>query len=204
MRTTRLITAAAIAASCAFASQAALAYGAGDFFVRGGIAKSHVKSDNGNLDGGLGELNVQNDRGFYYGLGYLFHDNIGIELSGQDKVEHKLNTSTQGDIGTIDRLPVNLLVNYYPLGGYDSRVQPYVGAGINYTRFSGEPEGIEARRSYGAIGQVGVDLAITENVLLNGFASYADVDSRLSMDGERIGTAKVDPLTVGGGVTFRF
>ncbi|MDR5894044.1 OmpW/AlkL family protein [Halomonas mongoliensis] len=194
MRTSRLITAAAIAASCAFASQAALAYSAGDTFVRGGFAKSDTRSDNGVADGiSSGET------GFTFGAGYLFHDNIGVELNSSEKIEHTVN----GD-DTIDRMPVNLLVNYYPLGGMDSRVQPYVGAGLNYTRFSGEPEGVDARRSYGAVGQVGVDLAITENLMLNGFANYADVDSRISVDGERLGTAKVDPMTIGGGVTLRF
>ncbi|MBE0490546.1 MAG: OmpW family protein [Halomonas sp.] len=197
MRTTRLITAAAIAASCAFASQAALAYSAGDTFVRGGFAKSDTRSDNGVLDGiSSGET------GFTFGAGYLFHDNIGVELNSSEKIEHEFSAGDLG--GTIDRMPVNLLVNYYPLGGLDSRVQPYVGAGLNYTRFSGEPEGVDARRSYGAVGQVGVDLAITENLMLNGFANYSDVDSRLSVEGERIGTAKVDPMTIGGGVTLRF
>lgn len=197
MRTTRLITAAAIAASCAFASQAALAYSAGDTFVRGGFAKSDTRSDNGVLDGiSSGET------GFTFGAGYLFHDNIGVELNSSEKIEHEI--AGDGFAGSIDRMPVNLLVNYYPLGGMDSRVQPYVGAGLNYTRFSGEPEGVDARRSYGAVGQVGVDLAITENLMLNGFANYADVDSRISVDGERVGTAKMDPMTIGGGVTLRF
>ncbi|MFB9148080.1 OmpW family protein [Halomonas alkalicola] len=197
MRTTRLITAAAIAASCAFASQAALAYSAGDTFVRGGFAKSDTRSDNGAADGvSSGET------GFTFGAGYLFHDNIGVELNSSEKIEHEI--AGDGFAGSIDRMPVNLLVNYYPLGGMDSRVQPYVGAGLNYTRFSGEPEGVDARRSYGAVGQVGVDLAITENLMLNGFANYADVDSRISVDGERVGTAKMDPMTIGGGVTLRF
>ncbi|MFO7649561.1 MULTISPECIES: OmpW/AlkL family protein [Halomonas] len=197
MRTTRLITAAAIAASCAFASQAALAYSAGDTFVRGGFAKSDTRSDNGVLDGvSSGET------GFTLGAGYLFHDKVGVELNGSEKIEHEI--AGDGLAGTIDRMPVNLLVNYYPMGGLDSRVQPYVGAGLNYTRFSGEPEGVDARRSYGAVGQVGVDLAITDNLMLNGFANYADVDSRISVNGDRIGTAKVDPMTIGGGVTLRF
>ncbi|MCE9664335.1 outer membrane beta-barrel protein [Halomonas sp. M5N1S17] len=197
MNTTRLIPVAVIAASCAFVSQAALAYSAGDTFVRGGFAKSDTRSDNGVLDSiSSGET------GFTFGAGYLFHDQIGIELNSSEKIEHDFSA---GDLaGSVDRMPVNLLVNYYPLGGLDSRVQPYVGAGLNYTRFSGEPEGIDARRSYGAVGQVGIDLAVTDNFMLNGFANYADVDSRLSQDGERLGTAKVDPMTIGGGVTFRF
>ncbi|MCH4564873.1 MULTISPECIES: OmpW/AlkL family protein [Halomonas] len=197
MSKTKLISAVAIAAGCAFASQAALAYSAGDIFVRGGIGKSDTRSDNGVVDS-----ISSGERGFTYGAGYLFHDKIGVELNGSEKIEHDFSA---GDLsGSFDRMPVNLLVNYYPLGGLDSRVQPYVGAGLNYTRFSGEPEGIDARRNYGAVGQVGIDLAVTDNFMLNGFANYADVESRLSVDGERIGKAKVDPMTIGGGVTLRF
>ncbi|MCE8039651.1 MAG: OmpW/AlkL family protein [Halomonadaceae bacterium] len=201
MKPIRLIPVVALAAGCTFASQAALAYSAGDAFVRGGVAQSDVRSDNGEVLGQ--DVDISTARGFTFGAGYLFTDNIGIELNSSEKFEHDVALGG-ADLGTIDRMPVNLLVNYYPLGGFDSRVQPYVGAGLNYTRFSGEPEGIDARRSYGAVGQVGIDLAITDNFMLNGFANYADVDARLSSEGEAIGTAKVDPMTIGGGVTFRF
>ena len=203
MKTTKLITAAAIAGCSLFAAQSALAYSAGDFFVRGGVAKTDTRSDNVNV--GDADLGISSaERGFSYGLGYLFHDNIGVELSGTEKFEHDL-TVDGAAAGTVDRMPINLMVNYYPLGGLDSRVQPYVGAGLNYTRFSGESlEGLDVRRSYGAIGQVGIDLAVTDNVMLNGFANYADVDSDIRIDGTEVGTAKVDPLTIGGGVTFRF
>lgn len=202
MKPIRLIPVVAFAASAALASQTALAYSAGDTFVRGGFAKSDVGSDNGNVQGQ--ELGISSgETGFTFGAGYLFHDKVGVELNGSEKIEHDLSLAGS-DLGTIDRMPVNLLVNYYPLGGLDSRVQPYVGAGLNYTRFSGEPEGIDARRSYGAVGQVGVDLAVTDNFMLNGFANYADVDSDISVNGNEAGEANVDPMTIGGGVTFRF
>lgn len=201
MKPIRLIPVVALAASSLFASQAVLAYGAGDAFVRGGFAKSDPSSDNGQVAGE--DLSIDNANGFTFGAGYLFHDKIGVELNGSEAYEHDLSLGG-ADIGSIDRMPVNLLVNYYPLGGLDSKVQPYVGAGVNYTRFSGEPEGIDADHSYGAAGQVGVDLAVTDNFSLNGFANYADVDSDISVAGESAGKAKVDPMTIGGGVTFRF
>ncbi|EWH01465.1 membrane protein [Halomonas sp. BC04] len=139
MKTIRLIPVAVIAASCAFVSQAALAYSAGDTFVRGGFAKSDTRSDNGNV--GDADLGISSgETGFTFGVGYLFTDNLGVELNSSEKIEHSLSADG-GDAGTIDRMPVNLMVNYYPLGGFDSRVQPYAGAGLNYTRFSGEPEG---------------------------------------------------------------
>ncbi len=198
MSNMKLISAAVITAGFALASSAALAYNAGDAFVRGGVAQTDAGSGNGNLDGD--SLNVQSARGFTFGAGYLFTDKVGVELNSSEKFEHDLNTSTLGGVGSVDRLPINLLVNYYPMGGLDSRVQPYVGAGLNYTRFSGEPSGVNIDESYGAIGQVGVDLAVTDNVMLNGYASYADVNADINVGGE----VDIEPVTIGGGVTYRF
>ncbi|QTF91594.1 OmpW family outer membrane protein [Halomonas sp. BM-2019] len=199
----RFLTAALLTTGGLIASQAVLAYSAGDIFVRGGYAQTDTRSDNGQA-AGL-DLGVSSARGFTYGLGYLFTDRLGIELNGSEKFEHDLSLGG-GDFGSVDRMPINLLVNYYPLGGLDSRVQPYVGAGLNYTRFSGEdtPLPIDVRRSYGAIGQLGVDLAVAQGVMLNGFVSYADVSADVRLDGDKIGEAKIDPMTFGGGVTFRF
>ncbi|WP_416137443.1 OmpW/AlkL family protein [Halomonas sp. HK25] len=198
------LTAALLTAGSLITSQMALAYSAGDIFVRGGIAQTDVTSNNGDLTPDNLRLGVSDERGLYYGLGYLFTDKLGIELSGQEKVEHDL-TLAGGPIGSVDRMPVNLMVNYYPMGGMDSRVQPYVGAGLNYTRFSGEElEGLDVRRSYGAIGQLGVDLAVAQGLMLNGFVSYADVSADVRLGGTDIGEAKIDPMTIGGGISYRF
>lgn len=200
----RFLTAALLASGGLLAAQGALASQAGDVFVRAGIAQADVKSNNGDLTDDNLRLNVSSERGFYYSAGYHFTDTVGIELSGQEKVEHDLSLAG-GAIGSVDRLPVNLLVNYYPLGGMESRVQPYAGVGLNYTRFSGEElEGLDVRRSYGAIGQVGVDLAVAQGFMLNGFASYADVSSSVRLNGDDIGEARIDPVTIGGGITYRF
>ncbi|CDG54885.1 MULTISPECIES: OmpW/AlkL family protein [Halomonadaceae] len=197
MSNMKLISAAVITAGFALASQAALAYNAGDAFVRGGVAQTDTGSGNGNVAGD--SLSVDEARGLTYGVGYLFTDKVGIELNSSEEFEHDLSVSGV-DAGSIDRLPINLLVNYYPLGGLDSRVQPYVGAGLNYTHFSSEPSGLSVDESYGAIGQVGVDLAVTDNVMLNGYASYADVNADINVGGE----VDIEPVTIGGGVTYRF
>ncbi len=198
----KLITAAIVSASAFMASQAAMAYEAGDVFVRGGVAQTDTGSGNGNVGGA--DLNVQSARGFTYGAGYLFSDKVGVELNSSEKFEHDLSAAGASG-GSVDRLPVNLLVNYYPLGGLDSKVQPYVGVGLNYTRFSSEPTGFSIDESYGAIGQAGVDLAVTENIMLNGYVSYADVNSDINLDGAgRVGEVDIEPVTVGGGLTYRF
>ena len=198
----KLITAAIVSASAFMASQAAMAYEAGDVFVRGGVAQTDTGSGNGNVGGA--DLNVQSARGFTYGAGYLFSDKVGVELNSSEKFEHDLSAAG-ASVGSVDRLPVNLLVNYYPLGGLDSKVQPYVGVGLNYTRFSSEPTGLSIDESYGAIGQAGVDLAVTDNVMLNGYVSYADVSADINnAAGATIGEVDMEPVTIGGGITYRF
>ncbi|MBB3232681.1 OmpW/AlkL family protein [Halomonas stenophila] len=202
MKTPRLITAAALATAGILATQTAMAYQAGDLYVRGGVAKSEVKDDNGQAAGG--DLDISDERGFTYGLGYQFHDQLGVELNGSQDIEHDLTVSGV-DAGSVDRRPVNLMLNYYPLGGTDSRVQPYAGAGLNYTYFNDETaSGLEIEDSYGAAAQVGLDFAVTDYLLVGAFANYADVDADVEVNGSDAGEAEIDPLTVGGGVTFRF
>ncbi|RTR02405.1 OmpW/AlkL family protein [Halomonas nitroreducens] len=202
MKTTRLISAAALATAGIIASQAALAYQAGDVYVRGGVAKTEVKDDNGRVAGA--DLDISDERGFSYGLGYQFHDKLGVELNGTEPVEHDLALGGAG-IGSVERMPLNLMLNYYPLGGTPSRVQPYVGAGLNYTHFSEEElPGLEVEESYGAAAQVGLDFAVTDYLLVGAFANYANVDADAELNGNDVGEAEVDPVTVGGGLTFRF
>ncbi|KPQ23860.1 MAG: Outer membrane protein W [Halomonas sp. HL-48] len=199
----KIVSAAVMTTGLALASQAALAYTAGDVFVRGGVAKTDISSDDSTVLGG--DLDVESENGYTYGLGYLFHDKFGVELNSGEGFEHDLSTAT-GDAGSVERLPVNALFNYYPMGGVDSRIQPYVGVGVNYTNFYSEDTAVDVSvdDSYGAIGQVGLDLAVTENVLLNGNISYANVDADINSGGSKVGSVDIDPVTIGGGVTYRF
>ncbi|MFG6137707.1 OmpW/AlkL family protein [Halomonas sp. B23F22_10] len=202
MKTIRLITATALTAAGLVGAQSAMAYQAGDFYVRGGIAKTEVKDDNGRVAGA--DLDISDERGFAYGLGYQFHDKFGVELNGTESFEHDLALDGAG-IGSVERMPLNLMLNYYPMGGTDSRIQPYVGAGLNYTHFSDEElSGLEIEESYGPAAQAGVDFALTDHLLIGAFAQYADVDADAKLDGTDIGEAEVDPVTVGGSFTYRF
>lgn len=202
MRNITLISAAVISAGTLMAGQTAFAYEAGDRLVRIGVAQTDTGSGNGNV--GDASLNVQSARGLTFGAGYLFSDKVGMELNSSEKFEHDLDITPGGDAGSVDRLPVNFIINYYPLGGLNSHVQPYVGAGVNYTRFSGEPAGLRIDESYGLVGQAGIDLAVTRNMMLNGFINYADVSADIDANGDTIGKVNIDPVTVGGGVTYRF
>ncbi|MDR5894043.1 MULTISPECIES: OmpW/AlkL family protein [Halomonas] len=204
------LLAAGLAAAAFTTSTQALAYGAGDFFTRLGVAKVAPKSDNGNLDTALGNLavDVQDDTNFAFTLGYRFHDNVGVELLAALPFEHDINLDGQ-NLASTKHLPPTLTVQYYPLGGTAALVQPYVGVGINYTRFSSEKldiDGIDLdlSSSWGAAGQVGVDVLIDDNWALNAAAWYIDIETDASLNGTEVGTVKIDPWVIMGGISYRF
>jgi len=200
-----LFTAGLAAATLAASSQA-FAYGAGDIFTRVGVAKVAPKSDNGSLAGGAFAVDVQDKTGPAFTLGYRFHDKVGVELLAALPFEHDI--ALNGDhLASTKHLPPTLTLQYYPLGGSESPVQPYVGAGINYTRFSDERLAIgelELDDAWGAAAQVGVDLLIDEHWALNAAAWYLDIDTDAKINGAAAGTVAIDPMVVMAGLSYRF
>lgn len=211
MRKTALPTllAAGIAAAAFTASTQAFAYGAGDFFTRVGVAKVEPKSDNGSLVNGTLDVDVEDDSAFAFTLGYRFTDKIGMELLAADQFGHNFTLGDGAATGSTDHLPPTLTVQYYPLGGTAARVQPYAGVGVNYTIFSNEDislanASLELDDSWGAAGQLGVDLLIDDNWALNAAAWYLDIDTDASLNGDDIGTVEIDPVVVMAGISYRF
>ena len=197
---------AGIAAAAFTTSTQAFAYGAGDFFTRVGVAKVEPKSDNGTIADGAIEVDVQDDSAFAFTLGYRFTDKLGVELLAAEPFDHDIELNG-ANVAATDHLPPTLTVQYYPLGGTDARVQPYAGIGVNYTMFSDEEiEGadLELDDSWGAAGQVGVDLLIDDNWALNAAAWYLDIDTDASLNGNDIGEVEIDPVVVMAGVSYRF
>ncbi|XKF16707.1 outer membrane beta-barrel protein [Halomonas sp. BLK-85] len=202
--------AAGLAAVAVTASTQAMAYGQGDFFTRFGAANVDPKNDNGTLDTALGELavDVDDETQFAFTLGYRFHDKLGVELLAALPFEHDI-ALTGGNTASTEHLPPTLTLQYYPLGGTEARVQPYVGAGINYTTFDDESVDItgvslDLDDSWGAAGQVGIDLLIDDNWALNAAAWYIDIDTDATVAGDDAGTVNIDPLVVMGGLSYRF
>ncbi|WP_300273213.1 OmpW family outer membrane protein [Halomonas sp.] len=211
------LIAAGVAAAAVTASTQAFAYGAGDFFTRIGVAKVDPTSDNGSLDAvaidayGL-ETDVGDDSAFAFTLGYRFTDKLGVELLAAEPFDHDFTLGGGAASGSTDHLPPTLTLQYYPLGGTDAYVQPYVGVGVNYTRFSDEKAtvagvgdvDVEFDDSWGAVGQLGVDLLIDEHWALNGAAWYMDIDSDAKIAGIDAGKVEIDPVVVMGGISYRF
>lgn len=208
MRKSALTTliAASVAAAAVTASTQAFAYGAGDFFTRVGVAKVEPKSDNGSLANGAFEVDVQDDSAFAFTLGYRFTDKLGVELLAAEPFDHDIELNG-ANLASTEHLPPTLTLQYYPLGGTDAYVQPYMGVGVNYTKFSDEEvqgSTLELDDSWGAVGQLGVDLLIDDNWALNGAVWYMDIDSDAKIAGIDAGKVEIDPVVVMGGISYRF
>ncbi len=114
-------------------------------------------------------------------------------------------------IGSLKHLPPTLLAQYHftQFGAF----KPYVGAGINYTRFSGvsfDPAVAAAlqpsikKNSWGAALQVGFDYALDKNWSLNLDVKKVQIKTDVRSFGNKVGSFKADPLLVGVGVGYRF
>jgi len=140
-------------------------------------------------------------------LSYFFTRNIAVEaiccLSRNDVKADGLGTVARTWV-----FPPTVLAQYHftNFGAF----QPYVGVGVNYTRFfdvdtkgalSGTSMHIDD--SWGVAGQVGFDYMIDRHWGFN-----ADV-KRIYMqpswhDGALHGNAHIDPWLIGAGITYRF
>ncbi|MDN3552014.1 OmpW family outer membrane protein [Halomonas almeriensis] len=185
-------------------------YGKGDIYTRIGVAKVDPKDDNGNFNAiGVSEVDVDAERGVAFTLGYRFMDQLGVELLAAAPFEHDIALDG-AEVASTKHLPPTLTLQYYPMGGSDSPVQPYAGLGVNYTTFSDEAVAggrLELDDSWGLAAQLGVDLLIDDHWALNAAAWYLDIDSdaTATIGGNSYDTkVNIDPLVVMGGISYRF
>lgn len=108
-------------------------------------------------------------------------------------------------VGTLKHLPPVLTAQYHFTGM--GAFKPYLGAGVNYTRFMSVdlPTGLEIEKnSFGLALQAGMDFALDKQLSLNVDIKKAMIRTDLSAGGTNLGTIKVDPLLVGVGVGYKF
>ena len=193
---------AAMASACMLASGAAQAqdFAAGSVLVR---ARA-VHMDSANKDStGLG-LAINNKTLPEVDFSYFFSKHIAAELILTVPQKHTL-TSNGTAIGSLRHLPPTLTVQYH----FDAPgFKPYVGAGLNYTRFSsvnilGGAADVK-RNSFGPALQVGVDIPLTNTLYLNVDVKKVLIRTDVSAGGVKLGEFKADPLLVGVGLGWRF
>ena len=139
-------------------------------------------------------------------VSYFFTPHIAAELVLTVPQKHTLSSSVLGGaIGSFKHLPPTLTLQYHFAPG--ASIRPYVGAGLNYTKFSGVnlPAGVDIERSsVGLALQAGVDVPLSRNLSLNVDVKKVQIRTDVSALGTTIGTFKADPLLFGVGLGWRF
>jgi outer membrane protein len=137
-------------------------------------------------------------------ISYFFSPEFSAELVLTYPQKHTVKAGGT-EIGSLKHLPPTLTAQYH-FTGLGSFV-PYVGAGINYTRFSSVdlPDGVSIKKdSWGAALQVGVDVPIDKTMSFNFDVKKVQIATDVSAGGTPLGEFKVDPLLVGVGLGWRF
>lgn len=183
---------------------------AGDILVRGRVA-AVVPMDGGDIenrgtgvDTGLDVNDITNAAIPELDFTYFFTKNIAAELI-LGTTPHKVKADTGIDVGDVWLLPPTLTLQYHPLP--DSRISPYVGAGINYTIFYGEGDGLagfDVKNELGFALQAGVDYAISGPWSLNVDVKKLFLRPEAVTSTLRVDSVKIDPWIIGVGVGYRF
>ncbi len=114
-----------------------------------------------------------------------------------------------GEVMSARNLAPTLLLNYH-FGAAGSRLRPYLGVGVNYTRFSGasSPYGwqVSLSDSLGLAAQAGVDLAMGKQWGLFASVGAAQVKTDLVAVGASVLRSSIDirPVTYAAGLSYRF
>jgi len=201
----------------ALAAPYATAHERGDIIMRAGLVTvdPHEESEDirlhgtGKLPGTSAGVNSDTQIGLNYL--YMLTDHVGLEYLAATPFKHDayargLPGDLDGHLGTFKQLPPTVSLVYFPLSPY-STVQPYVGAGINYTYIfetklgnSAESKGFKGLDMDNSIGwavEAGVDYMLTDTLMLNAQVRYIDINTTATthLNGTKVSVdVDVDPM----------
>lgn len=173
-------------------------------------SSSTIKPD---LGGHADDISTQGTVEF--DVNYFFTLHISTELilaTARHTVEAKGTTLDDVDLGSVNLLPPTLTALYHFLP--NSKIDPYVGAGVNYTYFYNVHSGtvatdINYQNSFGPALQAGFDVAINKNWSFNADVKKVYINSDVKVEtGDMLPTQKtsvdINPLIFGVGFGYRF
>ena len=154
---------------------------------------------------------------------YMFQKNWGVEVIAGTS-NHTVNSNGAGlglpqGYGLFDTwvLPPTVTLQYHFLP--DNKIRPYVGLGVNYTKFYaadakpaleallGGPVSVNLDSSWGWAAQAGVDIDLKNNWFINLDVKYIDISTTAYLKtpaGALSVDVNVDPLVFGAGIGYRF
>ena len=205
MRKYRVLGLACVSAAFVIGAAPVAAYQSGDWIVRGGVATVAPTKDYSEVADGAFELRVDRETGIAVSFSYLLTDALSVNVLAATPFKHDIEARGVGTIGSTYHLPPTVTLSYFPLAGSGSEFQPYVGAGLNYTHFweeklndSGKTatgaSDLSLDSSVGLAAHAGLDYRIDDQWGLGAEIYYINIETDASLDGNDIGTVKIDPL----------
>ncbi|KAG1245443.1 hypothetical protein G6F68_015055 [Rhizopus microsporus] len=186
-----------------------MAQAKGDWTVSAVVHQVAPKSNNGWLANGTLKVDVDNAVQPTITGEYFIADNLGIEVLAALPFKHDINISGLGRVGSTKQLPPVVTLQYH--FNSKGKVSPFIGAGVNYTTFFSEDttgalkdSRLKLQDSWGLDAHAGVDFAIGEKGALRVDMRGIDIDSKVKLNGEKIGTVNIDPLVYGASYVFKF
>ena len=206
----RKLAPVAIAVIAAVAAPSAFAQAKGDWAIGVGVHNVDPKSDNGKLLGNTTKLEVESSARPTITAEYFVADNLGIEVIAAWPFEHDLKLAGLGTVGSTKQLPPTVSLQYH-FGATSNAVRPFIGAGVNYTTFfSTDAEGAIAGNklkiddSWGLAAHAGLDFQLDDRSAIRVDARWIDIDADVKLNGQKIGTANIDPIVYGAAYVFTF
>lgn len=132
-------------------------------------------------------------------LSYFFTSHIAAELI----LTYPQKVTINPGLGSVKALPPILTVQYHFMPDSAS-FRPYVGAGLNYTRFSSYSlvNGLTgSSSSTGFAMQAGFDVPVTDTMTFNVDLKKTYIKTDISAGA---GTLKLDPVLIGVGLGWKF
>jgi outer membrane protein len=202
------------------------AYEAGDFIVRAGAAMVDPNEKSGTISPAAispaGEVGIDDDLQLGLTGTYMFTDNIGLELLAATPFTHTISLEGDlaglGSLATAKHLPPTISLQYF--FNNDSSFTPYIGAGVNYTMMleteitsNGEAvlgslgitdTSIDADDSVGLSLQAGLDMALTDNIILGAAVWYMDIETEIEVANAVKVDLDIDPWVYMVSVGYKF
>ncbi|WP_020561322.1 OmpW/AlkL family protein [Thiofilum flexile] len=203
------VTLALVVTLSVVAQSAVLAGGLGSqngMVVRMGAAMVDPHGDG--LTIGANKIDVDDNTQLGLSASFPLKGNWAIGVLAATPFKHDI-TLNGNKVGTTKHLPPTVTLQYrFNNAG---KIVPYVGVGANYTKFFDEQtEGalagsrLNLDTSTGAAGELGVDWKLNKRWGLNAAAWYADIETDAFVNGNKLGTVKIDPWVYMLGASYHF
>ena len=199
---TATLIGAAVAAT--LVASPAYALNQGDWLFRIGASNVSPKSNNSSI------VNVDSATQLSFTIGYMLTPHWGVEALAALPFKHDIRLNSDGSkVATTKELPPTFTVQYYFQPS--SSIRPYLGAGVNYTKFfniktTGILTGssLKLGDSWGLAAQAGVDIDLNKKWFLNANVRYIDITTRAKSSAVGNFDVHIDPwvYSLGIGTTF--